>query len=66
MTKRLRCERKLLYMRSDGSLIKLFTTKICKMSLVKSAQQGILSSAQISSFISADTANISVARTEMA
>ena len=52
---------------SDGSLIALFTAKICQMSLmVKSAQQGILSSAQISALISADTSNISVARTQMA
>ena len=53
-------------MSSDGSLIALFTAQICQMSLVKSAQQGILSSAQISAFISPDTSNISVARTEMA
>ena len=50
---------------SDGSLITLFTAKICKMSLVKSAQQGILSSAQVSPFISEDAANISVAGAEM-
>ena len=53
-------------MSSDGSLIALFTAQICQMSLVKSAQQGILSSAQISAFISPDTSNISVARTQMA
>ena len=55
-----------LYMCSDGSLIALFTAKISKMSLVKSAQQGILSSAQISPFISEDAANISVAGAKMA